>query len=90
MDAHLQARLGEAAKDPVLAELLAALLDNPDQKRVMLGILDLEPVRRGLVLRELIKGMGPKGAAPEFIRAWSFLLQDEVAEAARKALKDAP
>jgi hypothetical protein len=88
MDGAARMNLAEAVKDPVLTDLLVALMDNPEQKKVMLDILKIEPPRRRLVIQELVRTMGPKGAAPEFIRAWSFLMQDEIAEAAKKALQD--
>jgi hypothetical protein len=74
--------------DETFVSLMRVAQEDPDIRRVIVGILAQSPFNRQSMLNTLIAEMKLKSAPVDFIRAIASLLDDDVAIKAARLLKD--
>ena len=77
----------EINKEMFLA-LLSEARENPEERRKILSILELEPTRRKIAINVLVTNMRLQKAPQAFIDVWDSLQDDAVAESAKRVIED--
>ncbi len=75
-------------QDEVFLQLLVSARGDEKERATLLSILELAPIPRKMALNSLVIQLRTDKAPPDFVRAWEFLQDDEVAEAALKVLSE--
>lgn len=80
--------MSSTANHETLLTLLSVARENRKERKKILSILNLEPMRRKIAVNILVTEMRRNSAPPDFVDAWDSLQDDTIADAAKNVIED--